>query len=119
MRRQYVFQIVIPTQLAHDLGDRQFGKRSMGLQTECQQIGKHLDQQCRVQTIPLQLHRTNMKDRFEHLPETFDEMMLLPNVPDFRTPHRDLTKIHQIIAARCAFAKKEQNQRSKGGCEKQ
>jgi hypothetical protein len=26
-----------------------------------------------------------------------------------------LTKIHQIIAARCAFAKKEQNQRSKGG----
>ena len=108
MRRQHVFQIVIPTQLAHDLGDRQFGKRSMGLQTECQQIGKHLDQQCRVQTIPLQLHRTNMKDRFEHLPETFDEMMLLPNVPDFRTPHRDVTKIHQIITAGGAFLEKEE-----------
>src|SRR6476659_6808911 len=42
-------------------------------------------------------------------------MMLLPNVPDFRSPERSLTKIHQIITARCAFAKKEQNQRSKGG----
>ncbi len=108
MRRQHVFQIVIPTQLAHDLGDRQCGKRSMGLQTEYQQIGKHLDQQCRVQTIPLQWHRTNMQDRFEHLPETFDEMMLLPNVPDFRTPHRDLTKIHQIITAGGAFLEKEE-----------
>src|SRR6266446_221977 len=42
-------------------------------------------------------------------------MMLFPNVPDLRSPERSLTKIHQIIAARCAFAKKEQNQRSKGG----
>ena len=108
MRRQRVFQIVIPPQLAHDLGNRQFGKRSMGLQTEYQQIGKHLDQPCRVQTIPLQWHRTNMQDRFEHLPETFDEMMLLPNVPDFRTPHRDLTKIHQIITAGGAFLEKEE-----------
>src|SRR5256712_11087009 len=41
-------------------------------------------------------------------------MMLFPNVPDLRSPERSLTKIHQIIAARCAFAKKEQNQRSKG-----
>jgi len=48
-----------------------------------------------------------MQDRFEHLPETFDEMMLLPNVPDFRTPHRDLTKIHQIITAGGAFLEKE------------
>src|SRR6266446_5537680 len=42
-------------------------------------------------------------------------MMLFPNVPDLRSPERSLTKIHQIIAARCAFAKKEQHQRSKGG----
>jgi len=32
----------------------------------------------------LQLHRSNMEERFEYLPETFDQMMLLPNVPDFR-----------------------------------
>src|SRR3989442_14822070 len=42
-------------------------------------------------------------------------MILFPNVPDLRSPQRSLTKIHQIIAARCAFAKKEQNHRSKGG----
>jgi len=47
-----------------------------------------------------------MENRFEYLPETFDEMMLLPNVPDFRTPHRGLTKIHQIITAGGAFLEK-------------
>ena len=108
MRRQQVCQIVIPTQITHDLGDRQFGKGSMGLQAYRQQIGEHLDQQSRVQAVSLQLHRPNMEDRFEHLPETFDEMMLLPNVPDFRTPHRDLTKIHQIITAGGAFLEKEE-----------
>jgi hypothetical protein len=40
--------------------------------------------------------------------------MLLPDVPNFCTPQRSLTKVHQIIAARCTFAEKEQNQRSKG-----
>ncbi len=52
-----------------------------------------------------------MEDRFEDLPETFDQMMLLPNVPDFRTSHRHLTKIHQIEASGCALLKKEENNR--------
>jgi hypothetical protein len=55
-----------------------------------------------------------MEDRFEDLPETFNQMMLLPNMPDFRTSHRLLTEIHQIVAASCAFLKKEENQRPKG-----
>src|SRR5216684_1883860 len=49
-----------------------------------------------------------MEDRFEDLPETFNEMMLLPNVPDFRTAHGHLTKVHQVITAGCAFLKKEE-----------
>jgi len=32
------------------------------------------------------LHRPYMEERFEDLPETFDQMMLLPNVPDLRPP---------------------------------
>jgi hypothetical protein len=55
-----------------------------------------------------------MEDRFEHLPEIFYEMMLLPDMPDFCTSHRHLTEIHQRVAAGGAFAKKEENQRSKG-----
>jgi hypothetical protein len=55
-----------------------------------------------------------MEDRFEDLPETFNQMMLLPNMPDFRTSHRLLTAIHQRVAASCAFLKKEENQRPKG-----
>ena len=85
---------MLPTQVAHDLRDGQFGKGTMGLQAYRQHIGKHLDEQSRVQTMTLSLHRTDMEDGFEHLPETFDEMMLLPNVPDFRTPHRNWTKVH-------------------------
>jgi hypothetical protein len=50
-----------------------------------------------------------MEDRFEYLPETFNQMMLLPNVPDFRTSHRDVTKVHQIITAGCAFLEKEKD----------
>ena len=55
-----------------------------------------------------------MEDRFEALPEAFNQMMLLPNMPDFRTSHRLLTKIHQIVTAGGAFLEKEENQRSKG-----
>lgn len=40
--------MVIPTQVAHDLGDGQFGKSPMGFQTYGQQIGQHLDEQSRV-----------------------------------------------------------------------
>jgi len=42
-------------------------------------------------------------------------MVLLPNVPYLRSSQRHLTKVHQIIAARCAFAKEEEHQRPKGG----
>src|SRR5713101_4353069 len=55
-----------------------------------------------------------MEDRFEYLPETFDEMMLLPNVPDLRPPHHNLTKVHQIITTGGAFLEKEEHNRTKG-----
>src|SRR5215467_3342529 len=115
MRYEEVSQILLPPQLAHDFGDGQFGKNTLGLQTQCQEIGEHFDQQSGVQTVALQLHGADLENRFHDLPETLNDMMLLPYVPDFCTPERSLTKIHQIIAARCTFAKKEQNQRSKGG----
>src|ERR1043166_701701 len=114
MRRQQVFQMMIPPQVAHDLGDRQLRKWPMGLQTESQQIGEHLDQYSRIQTIPWSLHRPHMEDRFEDLPETFDAMMLLPHVPDLRPPQHNLTKVHQIITAGGAFLKKEEHHRTKG-----
>jgi hypothetical protein len=62
MRSEQGSQIVIPTQVAHDLRDGQFGKGAMGLQAYRQQIGEHLDEQSRVQTMTLSLHRTNMED---------------------------------------------------------
>src|SRR2546422_9834806 len=38
-----------------------------------------------------------------------DTLMLLPNVPDFCTSHRDVAKVHQIITAGCTFLEKEKN----------
>src|SRR5437660_12236900 len=49
-----------------------------------------------------------MEDGFEYLPETFDQMMLLPNVPDFCTAHRDCAQVPQIIAARGTLLKKQE-----------
>ena len=56
-----------------------------------------------------------MEDRFEDLPETFNEMMLFPNVPDFCPAHRDFAKVHQIIAACGTLLKKEEDKRTKSG----
>src|SRR2546428_8336406 len=42
-------------------------------------------------------------------------MMLLPNVPDFCTAHRDFAKVHQIIAARGTLLKKEECDGTKSG----
>ena len=53
MRSEQGSQIVIPTQVAHDLRDGQFGKGTMGMQAYRQHIGKHLDEQSRVQTMTL------------------------------------------------------------------
>ena len=55
-----------------------------------------------------------MEDRFEYLPETFNKMMLLPDVPDFCTSHEYMTKVHQIVTAGCALLKKEEDNRTKG-----
>lgn len=94
MRRKEISQIVLTTQCAHDLGDGQCGKSVMGLYTEDQEIGQDFDEQSGVQTIASSLHRANLEDRFEHLPETFNQMMLLPYVPDFRASQSRGTKIH-------------------------
>src|SRR4029453_4701620 len=91
MCREKLSEIEFPTQFAHDLRDRQLRKWSMGLQTECQQIGEHFDQQSRVQTVTLLLHRANLGDRIHHLPEAFNHMVLLPNVPYLRSSQRHLT----------------------------
>jgi hypothetical protein len=110
MRHEEVSQILLSSHFAHDLGHGQFGKNTLGLQTQRQEIGEHFDQQSGVQTVALELHRAELENRFHDLPETLHHMMLLPNMPDFCTPERSLTKIHEIIAVCCAFAKKEQHQ---------
>jgi hypothetical protein len=101
------FQLVLPTQGAYDLRDGPCGKESMGLPAYRQHRGEHLDQQSRVQAMTLSWHGTNREDRFEYLPETFHQMMLLPNVPDFRTSHRDVTQVHQLRTAGWTFLEKE------------
>jgi hypothetical protein len=107
MRRKEVSQILLSPQFAHDLGDRQFGKNALGLQTERQYIGEHFDQQSGIQTIALELHRAHMENGFHDLPETLNHMVLLPDMPHFSSSHRGLTKVHQIIAARCTFLKEK------------
>ena len=62
MRRQELAHILFSPQLAHDLGDRQFGKNTRGLQPQRQKIGQHFNQQRRIQTITLELHRAHMED---------------------------------------------------------
>ena len=86
MRHEEVSQILLPPQLAHDLGDGQFGKNTLGLQTQSQEIGEHFDQQSGVETVALELHRADLENRFHDLPETLNDMMLFPNVPDLRSP---------------------------------
>ena len=53
MRHEEISQILLPPQFAHDLGDGQFGKNTLGLQTQRQEIGEHFDQQSGVQTVAL------------------------------------------------------------------
>ena len=85
MRHEEVSQILLPPQLAHDLGDGQFGKNTLGLQTQRQEIGEHFDQQSGVQTVALEVHRAELEKRFHDLPETLNHMMLLPKMPNFCT----------------------------------
>jgi len=93
MRHKEVSQILLSPQLAHNLRNGQFGKNTLGLQTQRQEIGKHFDQQSGVQTVALEVHRADLEKRFHNLPETLNHMMLLPNMPDFCPPERSLTKI--------------------------
>ena len=86
MRHEEVSQILLSSQFAHDLGYGQFGKNTLGLQTQRQEIGEYFDQQSGVETIALEVHRAEPENRFHDLPETLNHMMLLPNVPDFCTP---------------------------------
>jgi hypothetical protein len=75
----------------------------MGLQTESQQIGEHLDQSSRIQTMPWSLPRPKMEDRFADLPATCDERLLLPHVPALRPPQPHWTQGHQRITAGVLF----------------
>src|SRR5688572_30340042 len=109
MRHEEVSQIRLAPQFVHHLSEAQFGKNTLDLQTQRQEISEHFDQQRGVQTVALEVHRAELENRFHDLPETLNHMMLLPNMPDFCPPQRSLSKIHQIVATRGAFAKKEQN----------
>jgi hypothetical protein len=82
MRPEEVSQILLSPQLAHDLGDDQCGKNTLGLQTQRQEIGEHFDQPSGVQTVALEVHEADLDNRFHDLPETLNDMMLLPHVPD-------------------------------------
>jgi len=55
MRHEEVSQILLSPQLAHDLGDGQCGKNTLGLQTQRQEVGEHFDQQSGVQTVALEV----------------------------------------------------------------
>ena len=85
MRHEEVSQILLSPQFAHDLGDGQFGKNTLGFQTQRQEIGEHFEQQSGVQTVALEVHRAELENRFHDLPETLNDMMLLPNMPNFCT----------------------------------
>src|SRR5512134_398866 len=93
MRHEEVSHILLSPQCAHDLGDGQCGKNTLGLHTQRHERGEHCDQQSGVQTVALEVHEADLENRFHDLPETRNDMMLLPNVPDFRSPERSLTKI--------------------------
>jgi hypothetical protein len=83
MLGEHVPQIVFPTQFPHPLGDREFGVCPLHFQSDGQQIRHHLHEECRREPVAVQAHLSDMKNRFERLPEAFDLVVLLPNVPDF------------------------------------
>ena len=85
MRRKEVSKILFPPQFAHDLGEGQCGKSTLGLHTQSQEIGKHFDQQSGVQTVALEVHRADLENRLHDFPETLNDMMLFPDMPDFRS----------------------------------
>ncbi len=86
MRHEEGSHILLPPQLAHDLGDGQCGKNTLGFQTQRQEIGEYFDQQSGVETVALEVHRAELENRFHDLPETLNDMMLLPHVPELRSP---------------------------------
>ena len=62
MRHEEVSQILLASQFAHDLGEGQFGKNTLGLQTQRHEIGEHFDQQSGVQTVALEVHEADLKN---------------------------------------------------------
>ena len=62
MRYEEISQILLPPQFAHDLGEGQFGKNTLGLQTQRHEIGEHFDQQSGVQTVALEVHEADLKN---------------------------------------------------------
>ena len=52
MRHEEGSHLLLPPQLAHDLGDGQCGKNTLGLPTQRQEIGEHFDPQSGVQAEP-------------------------------------------------------------------
>ena len=86
MRSEEVSKIRLAPQFAHDLSETQFGKNTLDLQTQGQEISHHFNQQRGVQTVTLEMHRADLENRFHDLPETLNDMMLFPNVPALCSP---------------------------------
>ena len=55
-----------------------------------------------------ELHGFDLKDGFEQFPKAFDEMVLFPDMPNFRPSPGVETKIHQVIVASRIFLKEEE-----------
>jgi len=115
MCRHAVSQIVRPTQVTHDRRDRRLSKFPTCFHTHNQERGQHLAQHGCVETITLSLPGANLTDRFAYLPETFNQLLLLPNMPDFCTSHRHLTAMHPRVTTGGALLKEQKHDRATCG----
>src|SRR4029453_12707742 len=106
MCHEEVSHILLSSPCAHDLGDGQCGKNTLGFHTQRQERGAHFDQQSGGHTVALEVQSAELEKRFHALPVTRNHMRLLPNMPDCCTTERSLTQMHEIIAACGAFAQK-------------
>ena len=86
MRHEAVSHLLLSSQCAHDLGHGQWGKNTLGLQTQRQERGDPLDQHSGVQPVALSRHRAELDNRFHALPETRNHLRVLPHRPDVGAP---------------------------------
>jgi len=114
MLSQEYFQVVFSAELSHQLGQGQFRKGLVRFPAERQQVGDHLDEQGGIQSLVTQLHGVYVQEGFEDFPELLNLVMLLPDVPDFRSTQERTAEIDQVIGAGGTFLEEEEDDFSKG-----